>query len=140
MNRAQAIFGLSDGSMSIVGVVLYASGHHGAVVPIALAGGASAAVSMAGGEWLSTSDTGLGGSVTMGIATLIGSVLPALPYLFLHGWAAPAVSGALLLGVAVTVARLRRHREHPHLETMAVLGAVLAVSVLCALFIPGGSG
>src|ERR1035441_9114510 len=78
--RRQAVFGLADGAMSITGVVLYAAGQHAEVFPYALAGGVSASLSMAGGEWLSQSDTGLGGAAMMGAATLAGSLIPALPY------------------------------------------------------------
>jgi len=126
--------------MSITGVVLYASGHGGMVFPFAVAGGVSASVSMAGGEWLSESGNGPAAAVAMGLATLTGSIIPAVPYSFLHGWHAPAVSVCLLVAVAVTVARLRSHRRHPYLETLAVLAVVLAASVACALLIPGGAG
>jgi len=134
------ILGLADGSMSILGVVLYAAGHKGLVFPLALAGGVSAAFSMAGGEWLSESSSGPGAAAAMGVATLTGCILPALPYAFLQGWAAPAVSVVILAAVAVVVARLRSHRRHPYLETLAVLAAVLAASVACALLIPAGAG
>jgi VIT1/CCC1 family predicted Fe2+/Mn2+ transporter len=76
----------------------------------------------------------------MGLATLTGSVLPALPYLVLSGPAAPAVAVVLLAGVAYAVGRLRGHRRHAIRETFAVLAVVLAVSVACALLIPGGAG
>jgi len=134
------IFGLADGSLSIIGVVLYAAGHSDAVFPIALAGGVSAALSMSAGEWLSESSSGPSAAIAMGCATLGGSVLPAVPYLLLHGWQAPAVSVVLLAGVAAVVARLRAHRSHPYLETAAVLAVVLGASVACALLIPGGAG
>ena len=134
------VFGLCDGSMSITGVVFYASGHGGLVFPFAVAGGVSAAVSMAGGEWLSQSGNGPAACAAMGAATLLGSILPALPYALLRGWAAPAVSVAILVAVAAVVARLRDHRKHPYLETGLVLGVVLAASVGCALLIPGGTG
>jgi VIT1/CCC1 family predicted Fe2+/Mn2+ transporter len=129
------VFGLSDGAMSITGVVLYAAGHTGMVFPLALSGGLSAAASMAGGEWLSESGSGLRAAAAMGAATLAGSVLPAAPYAFLHGAAAPAVSVGLLAVVAAVVARLRGHRAHPYAETAAVLAVVLALSAACALLI-----
>lgn len=134
------IFGLADGSMSIIGVVFYASGHGTLVFPIALSGGVSASVSMAGGEWLSESSSGPRAALAMGLATLAGSILPALPYAFLRGAAAPAVSVVLLAGVAAVVAALRGHRARPYLETAAVLATVLVASAACALLIPGGSG
>jgi VIT1/CCC1 family predicted Fe2+/Mn2+ transporter len=131
------IFGLADGSMSILGVVAFLTGHAGLVFPAALAGGLTASVSMATGEWLSDSGSGPGASVAMGAATLTGSVLPAIPYAFTHGWLAPCLSATALAAVALTVARLRSHRKHPYLETFAALGLVVAVSVACAVLAPG---
>ena len=136
----QIIFGLSDGAMSILGVVFYATGHAGLVLPIAVSGGLSAAVSMAGGQWLSDSDTGRGATAAMGLATLTGSVLPAIPYAFLAGPAAAAVSICTLAVVGLAVARLRPHRRHPFIETFAVLAVVLAASIACSLLLPGGAG
>lgn len=132
----QVIFGLADGSMSITGVVLYAAGHSGIVFSVACAGGLSAAASMAGGELLSDRKSSWLPVTSMGAATLLGSVIPALPYLFLHGWAAPAVAVVLLLGVAVVVARLRGHCAHPYRDTVAVLAAVLVLSAVFALAVP----
>jgi len=132
------IFGGCDGAMSILGVVFYASGHGGLVIPLAISGGLSAACSMAGGEWLSDSENGLAASAAMGVATLTGSVLPAAPYAFLSGWHAPAVSVLTLAVVVVVVARLRQHRRHPYWETFGVLAVVLLASAACALLIPAG--
>jgi len=129
------IFGLSDGAMSIMGVVLYAAGHTGLVFPLALSGGVSAAASMASGEWLSDSENGPLAAMAMGAATLGGSILPAAPYALLHGLWAPGVSVAMLAIVAAAVARLRAHRRHPCLETGAALAVVLALSAACALLI-----
>lgn len=129
------IFGLADGSMSIIGVILYAAGHGASVFPYAVAGGVSAAISMAGGEWLSASGSGPGASAAMGVSVLGGAVLPAIPYLLLQGWNAAAVSGGLLIAVALGIACLRQHRRHPFAETFAVLGLVIAGSVTCAVWI-----
>ena len=134
------IFGLADGAMSIIGVILYTAGHAGLVFPVAFSGGVSAAVSMAGGEWLSESDNGPGASTAIGLATLAGSITPALPYIILRGWQAVAVSVVLLVAVAAVVARLRSNRMHPFLETGAVLLVVLTASAACALLLPGGPG
>jgi VIT1/CCC1 family predicted Fe2+/Mn2+ transporter len=125
-----AVFGLADGAMSIMGVVLYVAGHTGLVFPVAVSGGVSAAASMASGEWLSESENGPLAAVTIG-----GRMLPAVPYAFLRGAWAPAVSVAMLAVVAAVVARLRAHRRHPYLETAAALAVVLALSAACALLI-----
>ena len=137
--RRAFIMGLGDGAMSILGVVFYASGHPGLVIPVAISGGLTAACSMAGNEWLSDSGDGLGGAVAMFLATLAGSVLPAVPYAFAHGITAPALSLASLLIVALVVGRMRAGRKHPYLETVAVLAVIAAVSIVCALLLPGGA-
>lgn len=132
---APTIFGLADGAMSIVGVILFVSGHSGLVFPVALSGGLSAAMSMAGSQWLSQDETSIGENVAMGVATLTGSIAPAIPYLFLHGTAAPAVSVGVLALIAYAVSQLRKHRKHPILETFAVLAAILIVSIACAFIL-----
>jgi hypothetical protein len=133
---APVIFGLADGAMSIVGVILYASGHSTLVFPVALSGGISAAISMAGSQWLSQTETSSAQNLAMGLATLAGSIAPALPYLFLHGWPAPAVSCGVLVLIALAVARMRKaNRKHPLLETLAVLALILAVSAICSVLI-----
>jgi VIT1/CCC1 family predicted Fe2+/Mn2+ transporter len=129
------IFGLADGSMSIIGVILYAAGHHADVFPYAVAGGVSAAISMAGGEWLSDSGSGFWAALAMGVSVLGGAILPAVPYVFLKTWAAAVVSGVLLAVVALSIAQLRQHRRHPFAETFAVLALVIAGSVTCAIWI-----
>jgi VIT1/CCC1 family predicted Fe2+/Mn2+ transporter len=134
------IFGLCDGAMSILGIVFYAAGHGSWVLPAAISGGLSAAVSMAGGEWLSESGNGPAAACAMGVATFTGSILPAIPYAFLGGAAAPIASVTACAVVAYVVGLMRRgYRERPVLETFAVLAGVLVVSVACALLIPAGA-
>jgi len=71
--------------MSLLGVVLYLMGHQSIIFPAALCGGISSALSMAGGEWLSDSENGLGASCVMGAATGLGAILPAVPYALWKG-------------------------------------------------------
>ncbi len=129
------IFGLADGAMSITGVVLFAAGHGASVFLFALAGGISSALSMGGSEWLSDSENGFLASALMAGSTLAGSILPAFPYAFLHGWHAPAVSLLLLGGVAALLGRMREHRSHPYLEAIGILTVVLIASAGCALWL-----
>ena len=134
-----AIFGLGDGCMSIVGVVLYLLGDQHIIFAAALAGSISAALSMAGNEYLSDSDNGLFPSMVMGAATAAGGLLPALPFLFTHGALALALMGVtcLVIGVVVGVMRAQSCEKHTFwaelggtLAIFAVIfGAVLAVSV-----------
>lgn len=136
-----AIFGLADGTMSLLGVVLYLLGHQAIIFPAALSGGISSALSMAGGEWLSDSENGFAASLVMGGATGLGAVLPALPFAFASGAAAVAGSVVICVCIGVAVAFLRPHKSVPLalLETFGVLAAIFAVVLACGLFLPGSA-
>jgi hypothetical protein len=141
--RRQAVFGSFDGTASLLGVVIYLLLAHPALIfPAAVSGAASSAVSMGGGEWLSDSDSGFAASAVMAGATFAGALLPAVPFAFSSGAAAVAGSAAVCLGICVAVARLRENRGFglALAETLGILAAVLAVTVLCGLFLPGGTG
>lgn len=138
-----AVFGGFDGTASLLGVVIYLLFSHPSLIfPAATSGAASSAVSMAGGEWLSDSDNGFAASAVMGIATFAGALLPAVPFAFGAGPAAAAASAAVCLGICLVVARLRENRGFglALAETFGILAAVIAVTVLCGLFLPGGGG
>lgn len=136
-----AVFGLADGMMSLLGVVLYLLGHQALIFPAALSGAISSTLSMAGGEWLSDSDNGLPASVMMGLATGLGSLLPALPYLFERGPAAIAESGVICIMIAVIVTFLRPNRGLglAFAETFGILTAVTAAVLLIGLTLPGSA-
>ena len=136
-----AVFGGFDGTSSLLGVVIYLLFTHPALIfPAAVSGAASSAVSMGGGEWLSDSDNGFAASLVMGIATFAGAVLPAVPFAFGSGPAAVISSAAACLGIGVIVARLRPARRMglALAETFGILAAVIAVTVACGLWLPGG--
>lgn len=136
-----AVFGLFDGMMSLLGVVLYLLGHQHLIFPAALSGGVSSALAMAAGEWLSDSSSGFLAALVMGAATGAGAVFPALPYAFTTGPAAVASSVVICAGIGITVAFLRPHRSVglALLETFGVLAAIFTVVLLCGLFLPGSA-
>jgi VIT1/CCC1 family predicted Fe2+/Mn2+ transporter len=133
--------GLADGTMSMLGVVLYLLHDQRLIFPAALSGGISSALSMAGGEWLSDSENGLGASCVMGAATGLGAILPALPYAFGTGPAAVAESVVicLLIGLVVSLLRPDRGLGKAVAETFAILAAIFAAVLLLGLFLPGGA-
>ena len=136
-----AVFGLSDGMMSLLGVVLYLMGHQSLIFPAALCGGISSALSMAGGEWLSDSENGLGASCVMGAATGLGAILPAAPYALGTGPAAVAESVVICVCIGVVVAALRPLRGFGMAlaETFGILLAIFAVVLVIGLALPGGA-
>ena len=131
--------GLADGMMSLLGVILYLLGHQSIIFPAALMGGISSAISMAGSEWLSDSDNGLGASCVMGGATGLGAILPALPYAVTTGPAAIAQSVCICVCIGVVVSALRPHRGFgmAMVETFGILLAIFAVVLVLGMFLPG---
>jgi VIT1/CCC1 family predicted Fe2+/Mn2+ transporter len=131
--------GLSDGLMSMLGVVLYLLSRQSLIFPVALMGGISSAISMAGGEWLSDSENGFAASCVMGGATGLGAILPALPYAFVTGPAAVADSVVIcvLIGFVVSCLRPRGGLGMAMAETYGVLAAIFLVVLVLGLFLPG---
>lgn len=127
--------------MSMLGVVLFLLGHQSLIFPAALCGGISSALSMAGGEWLSDSENGLGASCVMGLATGLGAILPAVPYALGGGSLAVAESVVICvcIGVAVAALRPRRGLGMALVETFGILLAIFAVVLACGLILPGGA-
>jgi VIT1/CCC1 family predicted Fe2+/Mn2+ transporter len=141
-----AVFGLADGMMSLLGVVLYLLGHQSLIFPAALSGGISSALSMAGGEWLSDSDSSINTSCAMGAATGAGAIIPAIPYAVAKGPIAVATSVTICVLIGLAVALLRVQSREPDTTvwpviaiTFGMLGAIFVVVLVCGLFLPGSA-
>lgn len=145
MNAASlkaAVLGSADGTTSIAGVIAGAAatgtGHAG-IAKIALGGALAATVSMAGAEMLSESKTDWGAVCAMGLGTLLGSGLPALPLFALRGlsaWLAVLAVG-VVLACAVGEVRARANhgrRRRTYAQTLAVLAVGGAVGYGAGLF------
>jgi VIT1/CCC1 family predicted Fe2+/Mn2+ transporter len=132
-----AVFGGFDGATSVVGVLLTLTGHPDQIIPTALGLAAAGGVGMAAGSWLSDDDdSGPLDAAVIGVATAVGTMLPALPYTVLSGAAAIACSAVILvlLGAAITVVRAReRAWWRAAAETYGVLAAVCVAVILCSL-------
>lgn len=135
------IFGVFDGLTVVLGV-LFSLGlaHPTLVFPAALGVGVAEGIGMAAGEWLSASDTGLGASAVIGAATVAGTVLPALPWLWLTGPFAFGLSGLLVVVIGVVIAALRGDRgaSLAAVETFGVLTATALAVFVVEYFTPGG--
>lgn len=133
------IFGLGDGMVSLLGTVWYLSGHPSLVLPAAISGGITSAVSMAGFDALSDSDRSVRESCLLGAATGVGCALPAVPYAVLHGAAAVAASAVTCAALAVVIALIRP--GHGKALSLAGVLGVVAVAfgavIVCGLFLPG---
>lgn len=137
---AAAIFGLCDGEMSILGVVLDLRTHPELVPWAATVGAVSAGASMAVGQYVAEdNDNGVAACTVLGMATAVGSVLPALPFLALRGSLAVVGTALVCLVLAGVVARLRsRGSMLRALVVLALLAAVFGVTLACALLAPTG--
>lgn len=134
------IFGVCDGMLSILGVVFAARSQPGLVPWLATVGGIGAGLSMAAGQYLSEdNDDTIPASLVLGLATLVGSVLPSLPYLGLRGAMAIYATGGICAVLAVLVALLRANGSRRRaLLALGLLAAVFAVTLGCALLAPVG--
>lgn len=139
-----AIFGGFDGTSSLLGVVVYLLiNHPSLILPAALAGAISSALSMGAGEWLSDSENGFSASLMMAVATFTGAILPAVPFAFGHGPAEVADSAVIvaLIGIAVAAMRPQRGLGLAMFETFGLLVVILLVTWGCAVAFPsGGAG
>lgn len=112
--RTEAIFGAYDGVVSVVGfifalLVVHASAHTIAIG--GLGGAIAAAISMGTGEiekgdesWTARLPIGF----TMFCASLIGSLVPVLPFFFLSKSAALVAAGCGCLVVATAIGFMKR--------------------------------
>ena len=137
---AMAVFGLCDGMLSIVGCILTARSQPHLVPWLATVGGIGAGLSMSLGRYLAEdNDDPIATHAMLGVATLVGTVLPSLPYLALHGTSAISVTGAVCLALSSVVAKLRSGGSWKRaLFVLGLFAAVFAVTLVCALLAPTG--
>lgn len=140
---SRAIFGAADGSTSAVGVVaglVVAHAGSTAILGAAVGGAVAAMVGMASGDWL-------GGAsrlqaVVIGVATLAGSVLPAVPVVIVPGLLGYLTSGLLMLVLAVAISEARYEsdrdesggsRLRAYTTTLTILLVASGLSIAAAL-------
>lgn len=126
-----AVFGCFDGLSAALGVTIPAAFlTKGIAFKEALGVALAEFVGMGLGEWLSESNNGFGTSAIIGIASAIGVISPALPFLFLTGLSALLVSASVLsiLGIIISLMRASaRGVKRSFLETFGILGFTYVV-------------
>lgn len=137
LDLGEAIFGSFDGLTSAVGVVLGAMIAGAATKTLFIAGiglAVAAAVSMGGGEWLGDTEGSRRKAVIMGLATLVGSMVPIAPYLFASGRLALFCSAAATVALSLGVARARHQLARCSVWRAygATYGVLFAACVLSA--------
>ncbi|WP_040829021.1 hypothetical protein [Nocardia jiangxiensis] len=131
--KSAVIFGLVDGLTCGTGVLMSLHNHPSAILLAAIGLAIAEVIGMGCGEWLSDSGS-FATPAAIGIASGVGALIPAFPYLFLTG--IPAIALALVM-VAVVAAGITWARHTPGsswlrvvIETYGVLTAVLAATTL----------
>jgi VIT1/CCC1 family predicted Fe2+/Mn2+ transporter len=133
----EAIFGSFDGLVSALGVIAaaYLVGNAHLLVTAAAGLAIAAAVSMAGGAFLSEPTYQKGEAKRAGVmalATFVGAFLPAVPFLF---FAKPvALIGTLVLVIAASTAiaqaRVPTHGyRRAYLQTLVILVVASGLSI-----------
>lgn len=132
--------------MSLLGVILYLLGHQNLIFLTGTSGAISSALSMGGSEFLSDSDNGFTASAIMGVATGIGAILPALPFIFLRGLPAFVLMIVISLVIAVFVGCIRAKARGKRVtfvtvgSTVLLFAVIISVGSLVTIFLPGGAG
>lgn len=114
----------------IAGLIV-AGTHSGPRIVAAAVGLAIAAtVGMSAGEYLSDTSRSIHLAVVMGVATFVGSVAPALPFLF--GYGTPQILASVLIVVVagVLIGRVRGYRI-----TFLILALVAVLTVAVSALI-----
>jgi len=123
----EAIFGSFDGMTSTLGVVAgllvtKASASH--VVAGAIGIAVAATVGMGAGQYLSDGQRNVRKALVMALATLVGSVLPAIPFLF----GTSQVCVVASLGITALAAAVIGHYRG-YLVTYGILIVVSAITI-----------
>lgn len=135
-----ALFGAVDGLTVFLGVMLPLLAHPHELVLAAVGASLAEAVGMAGGEWLSDSASGWPEAVTIGVATSLASVAPALPFALLGGASARWAAGGIAVILAGGIAAARRYVQVKPWrralgETFGVLAVVAIVVGTCSMLL-----
>lgn len=129
-----AIFGSFDGLTSVLGIIVALLGSPLHVLLAGAAGlAASSAVGMGAGQYLGDADRSVRRALAMALSTIIGTIIPVVPFLFLPRVAAVVVASVLVIVFGVLVAKKRGGDRRSYLETFGVLMLAAAVAIVVAL-------
>lgn len=127
--RSQAVFGAADGVAAVIGLVALVGQPH-ALVRAALGVALAELVGMTAGAWLSDEEhAGFLVALANGGAAFVTVLAPALPFVFLHGPPAIAVSGAVILGIGALISALRAEKGVP--AVLKTYGVLLVAAFVC---------
>jgi VIT1/CCC1 family predicted Fe2+/Mn2+ transporter len=129
----EAIFGSFDGMTSTLGVVaglLATNSSAPHIVAGAIGIAVAATIGMGAGQYLSDGERNVRKALVMAAATLIGSVLPAIPFLFGTSTACVLASVGITLAAAAVIGHFRGYLvTYSILIVVSVLTVGLSIAV-----------
>ncbi len=132
-NLKEAIFGSFDGMTSTLGVVAGLLATHASaskILAAAIGIAVAATVGMGAGQYLSDGQRNLRNAGVMALATLVGSALPALPFMFGSSRACVLASLAITVVAAAAIGRYRGYLiTYSILLFVSILTVGLSVAV-----------
>ena len=129
----EAIFGSFDGMTSTLGVVAGLLATHASaskIVAGAIGIAVAATVGMGAGQYLSDGRRNLRSAVVMALATLVGSVIPAVPFLFGDSRACIAAS---IVVTALAAAFIGHYRGYFVTYSILIVVSVVTVGLSVAV-------
>jgi len=130
---AQAIFGSFDGVVSVIGVMVALLARPTPIIVEAAVGlAAASAVGMAAGEYLGDASRNFRRAAVMGVATVVGTMCPVVPFMVLAKDAAIIVAVVLVvvISLAIAHARVQVAAGRAYAETFGVLFVAAGVTAL----------
>ena len=130
---SQAIFGSFDGVISVIGVIVALLARPTPIIVDAAIGLAVAsAVGMAAGEYLGDDTRNLRRAFVMGLATIVGTMCPVVPFMIFAKDLAMVIAVVLVLAVSLAIARARALTSSSlaYVETFGVLLLAAGVTAL----------
>jgi VIT1/CCC1 family predicted Fe2+/Mn2+ transporter len=125
-NRVAAILGAADGLTIVVALIF---GRNAAVFHAALDAGIGEFIGMGAALYLSDARKRIAPAFVCGMCTLLGCVLPAIPYAVSSGNIARGVSVVIAIGLAAVVCKLRPDKGW--IAVAETYGVLAASALLC---------
>jgi VIT1/CCC1 family predicted Fe2+/Mn2+ transporter len=130
--RIAIILGSADGLGLSVAEITSLLHHQPAIFRAGLGAGLGELVSMGAAVWLSSDpaeQAGFWPAVACGIASLLGCLLPVVPYAFTSGTTALTAAAVIAAAVGAVISRLRPERGL--LAVTETYGVLIAAGLLC---------
>lgn len=138
---SESIFGMFDGLVSVLGVIIglaATSGtSNGKIINAAFGLAIASALSMGFGEYQSC-ESHLR-AWAMGISTLVGTLIPIVPFFILSRSYSFVCVGVATFATGLLIGKLRNEGKHGYIQTFILLIIAIGATIIASLLL-GGSG